>query len=444
MSPDVEWQIGEGVDEEIVIKTPALLRQWRSDLIALMIVVGGGLGLIYASIQEPPARPASTPLAVFTSPLPFTDPSKIFEHTMALEKTIDVEAQALADGNLNAFLSVQDPNAAGWLQTQQSQFQAWGRPAPNDPKSSKLYFVVQTISKILPRDRATADISQYRHGVYFRETRFYRLDNDHWLRIPPDQSFWSGQTAVVRTPHFTITFPLEDKPLIAAVARRFETAYQHLCGDLNCPADIPAAPLLHLIVYPGVNKSLGYGGLPTTITLSSPRVAGLVDQSSDQAVPDPDDNIAISAYYNLFIPAATIASGGLNRQSRTGDGNLFVQAVAGWEAARLPGGPRFVDPFRKPTSTAELQKLLPLASLESLWTISPDASFFSDAQRFARAQETDSVIAFIEDRFGAAAVVNFLNNFASEKTLPEVIQATFNLSAADFEQQWQQWLTPTS
>ncbi|HET7377980.1 MAG TPA: hypothetical protein VFK30_14805, partial [Anaerolineae bacterium] len=140
MSPDVEWQIGEGVDEEIVIKTPALLRQWRSDLIALMIVVGGGLGLIYASIQEPPARPASTPLAVFTSPLPFTDPSKIFEHTMALEKAIDVEAQALADGDLNAFLSVQDPNDAGWLQTQQSQFQAWGRPAQNDPKSSKLYF----------------------------------------------------------------------------------------------------------------------------------------------------------------------------------------------------------------------------------------------------------------------------------------------------------------
>ncbi|HET7376744.1 MAG TPA: hypothetical protein VFK30_08555, partial [Anaerolineae bacterium] len=259
-----------------------------------------------------------------------------------------------------------------------------------------------------------------------------------------DQSFWSGQAAFIRTPHFTITFPLEDKLLIAAVARRFETAYQHLCGDLNCPADTPAAPLLHLIVYPGVNKSLGYGGLPTTITLSSPRVAGLVDQSPDQVVPDPPDNIAISAYYNLFIPAATIASGGLNRQSRTGDGNLFVQAIAGWEAARLPVGRRFADPFHKPTSTAELQKLLPLASLESLWTISPDASFFSDAQRSARAQETDSVIAFIEDRFGAAAVVNFLNNFASEKTLPEVIQATFNLSAADFEQQWQKWLTPTS
>jgi hypothetical protein len=440
----VEWQIGDGVDEELVVKTPARARQWRNDLIALMIMLGGSLGLMYRSIQEPPARPIPTPWAVVHSPPLITDATLIYSHTLSLQKTIGLEANALADGDLSAFLLIQDRQAIDRLQAVQPSFEPWGHPSQTDAQFGQLYFSIQTFSPVPPRDRATADIRQYRNGVYFRETRFYRLENDAWLHTRPDLSFWSGQTAFTRTPHFDLTFPIEDEALIDQVAGRFEAAYLKLCSALNCPLDFRGAAL-HLVVSPQTDRVTSYGGLPVTFILPSPRVIGLIDQriDLDPAKIDPLDAYTLAAYDGLVIPAAMIAAGGVNRWTKTNDGQLFAEAIAVWESVRLKINTRFAIPYHKPATTEEYQQLRPLPSLESLWSITPNASFFSDDQRLKRRLAARSVIAFIDAQYGAAAVVNFLNQFASENTLPQIVQDTFGVSYSDFEQHWLKWLEPS-
>lgn len=442
MSPEIEWQIGDEVGDEIVVTSPPTPRHWQSGWITLMIIFGAALGAIYSSIRAPEPTPPPT---IAPTPEPPEDASKVYEHLLSLEKTIDVEAQAVANGDLNTFLSVQDQLDERWFQSQRNSFRAWGRPSANDPRFSKLYFYVETLSTKQPRDRAVVDIRQYRNGVYFRETRFYRLDTDQWVRTRPDPSYWSGQTALGRTAHFDLTFPVEDELLVDDIAVRFESVYQRLCGDLNCPNNFRVS-VLHLVVDPRVDHISSYGGLPVTMTLPSPRVIGLTEQSigSDQAALDRYDAFTLSAYEELAMPATLIAAGGVNRWSKTNDGQLFAQAIALWESVRLQVNASFASPYHKPASSAELQQLLPLASLESLWTISPDASFFSDAQRLKRREQTRAVIAFIAEKFGAASVIKFLNAFATEKTLPQIVHDTFDVTYSDFEQEWLKWLEPNN
>lgn len=445
MSPDVEWQIGAEVGaEETIVKTPLRARRWRNDLIALMGLLGAGLGLMYSSIQEPPARPTPVPQTDLPSTPIAIDTASIYSHTLSLQKTIEAEAYALADGDLSAFLAIQDQQNTDRFQALQQSFEAWGRPSQTNPQFAQLYFSVQTFSQVPPRNRATADISQYRHGLYFRETRFYRLENDQWLHTQPDPAFWSGRTAFRRTPHFDVLFPIEDEALIDQLADRFEAAYQKLCGDLNCPIDL-RGPELHLVVSPQAAGVTTYVGLPVTFTLPSPRVIGLIDQriGLDPANIDPLDTYTLAAYDGLVIPAVMIAAGGVNRWTRTNDGQLFAEAIAIWESVRLKVNTHFAIPYRKPATAEEYDALLPLASLESLWSIAPNASFFSAAQRLNRRLQARSVIAFIDDQFGADMVVNFLNQFASEKTLPQIIQDTFGITFDNFQQEWWKWLEPS-
>ena len=73
MSPDIEWHVGEDAEQETIARTsdphPSRRGRWA---VLIAIGLGVGLGLLYRSIPEPPAKPiAPTPApAVFQSPPP--------------------------------------------------------------------------------------------------------------------------------------------------------------------------------------------------------------------------------------------------------------------------------------------------------------------------------------------------------------------------------------
>jgi hypothetical protein len=429
VSPDVEWQIGDGVDEETVVKTPARARHWRNDLIALTGLLGAGLGLIYSSVQEPPAPPTPAPISR-PSPPPTPGADRNYENVLSLGKTIGVEAQALAEGDLKIFLALQDPLDAFWFRDQQNNFQAWGRLPADDPHFSRLYFYVETISQAPPRDRAAVDIRQYRHGQYFRETRFYRLQNDQWLRTRPDLSFWSGPIAFTRTPHFDVTYPIEDEALMSIVTDRFEAAYRQLCAELNCPDKFPSAlaePTIHLLFDPNINRVTSDAASPMTITLPSPRVLGLYETDVERAR-QLDDPVLRAASESLIQPLIVLLSGGVDRWDHTGQGWFLLQAVGTWESNRISAQPDML-PLLPP---AQLSNNIPLIKLESLWTLQ---NVPSNPEQVA-----NSVIFFIEQKYGVEGVSKFLKAIGPADSWAEVITNSLDMNEIQFEQQWKDWL----
>ena len=93
MSPDIEWQVGDEAGQRTIVKTP----------------------------PKPPAPPTSIP-----TPTP-----------PPLEAAIDQESQALAGGDLSAFMAMQDTVDDEWVLSQRESFQAWG----SAPTGNQLYTV---------------------------------------------------------------------------------------------------------------------------------------------------------------------------------------------------------------------------------------------------------------------------------------------------------------
>jgi hypothetical protein len=426
--PEIEWQIGDKVGDETIVALPPP-RHWRTDLIAVMLGLGAGLGLIYSSIQEPPARPTPTPF-IQPSPQPTSGPDRAYENILALGKTIGVEAQALADGDLKTFLALQDPLDAFWLRDQQNNFQAWGRPPANDPHFIRLYFYIETISAVPPRDRATVDIRQYRNGQYFRETRFYRFELDRWVHTRPDMSFWSGLTKTTRTAHFDLAFPIEDEALMGAVADRFEAAYQQVCTGLNCPGNshsVFTASTIHLIFDPNVDQIWSDAALPMTITLPSPRVSGLYE-TVDANVRQLDDPIRRVAIDSLILPLTEMLSSGAERWAQNRPGWFYLQAVIAWQRDRL-AAQSDITHLLPPSS---LSNNIPLVHLESLWS--------GQATPSNPEQVANSVIFFIEQKFGSDSVSKFLQAIGPANSFAQAIQDSLNIDEVSFEQQWKAWL----
>lgn len=219
MSPDLHWHIGEDQERE-AIHAPTPRRSRRSWIvIVLVVILGVGLGMAYRSIPEPAPRPTPTPPP--PTPTRPAVPAKLYA-------TIDREAQALADGDVETYLALHVSAGASWIEEQRNRFHAWGRPIGDSPLYTILDFNLRTPTK------AWVDIRQFRSDAWFRETRFYQWENDRWLRSVADKFFWSGQTETLDTPHFHAIYALEDRDLVRPVINQLEEAYPQVCRDLGC------------------------------------------------------------------------------------------------------------------------------------------------------------------------------------------------------------------
>ena len=436
MSPDIEWHIGDGSEQETIVKTqskpPSRLRKF---LIGVMIVLGVGLSVIYSRRPESPqlAQPTAVPTDT-PEPLP------------PLAPAIEREARALASGDMDTFLAMQDPADTQWRQDRLTAFSVWGTPR-ND---TELFTILD--SGIIQPNRAWADVIQYRDGQYFREMRFYRVDNDDWVRTQPDlsDSFW-GDEQTAQTAHFDLVYREHDADQARFVADQLEASYTHVCDELGCPED-PAAPrLLKLVMLPefdnlipgrrqgfgqgyggqGFSRGFGLGmGQYFTVTLPSPSLAGLYYRTLDTG--EPGQNAQIDSYFNRFILSQImyLASGGFDRWGSNRDGFTFVTAVSNWERTRR--GDQFTD--RRSFNPDILNSQKPL-SLDALWSWSS----VTQQQRLLASSEASALIKFIDEQYGADTVLRFFRGLRYAQSLPHLIEIT-GLPYSEFESKWEDWL----
>src|SRR5512143_496739 len=444
MSPDLEWDVDTDSSRQVLVKTPPPRSSSpRNKLIVFIIIIFGiTLGAIYRSIPEPPTPPTPTP-----RPIPTL--------VISLEQVIDQEARALEKGSPQAFMRFQDPDDPSWRTQQINSFKKWGEP-PND---SDLYTIVARGT--LGSDRVWAEVSQARDGQYFRETRFYRLNNTQWVRAAPDYSLW-GDERLLRSNHFVLRFHEGDNDHAQILAQQLEKIYNRICTDLNCalgqPLQPPSlrvcqaldcsaaggpdpnpVPQFTLILSPAMTGIVnsGYTEQGITVTLSSPRLSGLYFQSLAGSLPGRDERIEQLALSQLSLPffIAKIASGGSERWAKFQQGNLFVGNIGQWEVNRLAPIPGIDDTLSVLHDLKDQQ----LPTLDSLWNMVPPYAM-PQSQLAVMGSETWSVIRFIEIKYGAEGVAHFLNAIGPAQSMSAALQTGLNVSEAEFDRDWRAWL----
>ncbi len=439
MSPDVEWQVGEESERETIVKTQSKPpSRWRKILIGAMLILGASLGVAYSSIPVASQPVAPTPQAT-TPPLP------------PLEPVIQRESRALANGDEATFMAQQDQVDGAWYREQQAAFKPWGTP-PGD----RLYTILE--QGYSATGRAWAEINQWLSADgYVRETRFYQLrdtaNGPEWKRARPDRSFWSGTQRPGATDHFRLTYPIEDNRQVRLVADRFERVYAMLCRDLNCPTRTRAIQAIDLIFDPAQAAPRIDAGDGLTITLPSPRLLEFHEPYVNAA-----DVVSTLAFRALLDPISRQASGDADRWRTNPNGELILQGIQAWEQLRIqlaltvpPGQLEYSDVpgdlWRGPSQGEPAQtqqfyrdilagaQVMPLARL---WTL-PSDSLSASGDGDVIDAEIDALMAFIEERYGNAGVIDFLNALGPARSIESAIETAFNVPFADFNQQWLEW-----
>jgi hypothetical protein len=170
------------------------------------------------------------------------------------------------------------------------------------------------------------------------------------------------------------------------------------------------------------------------------------------------DPYAAMAYATLIEPVARVASGDYARWETDRGGSLFLQAVATWKRARLPSNLYLLDVFYQSAVLPPAVDISPdgwpvsrrehyvnqlrgenLVPLVSLWEWPTDGHYFGLLEHVAVA-EAESIVIYIEERYGQDGVVRFLNSLGKAHALDEAIEAALPISFGEFNRLWLKWI----
>jgi hypothetical protein len=415
--PDIHWHVGENAEQETIAQiTSDKPSRWRKPIVLLAAVSGIGLGALYASIPEPlrpiaPPTPSATPLP----PAP------------ALAQTIDREARALSNGDMQTFIGLLDPDDYRWRQDQISSFTPWGAP----PGDAEFY-------RILASDRpdaqhAWADVVQYRAGKFFRETRFYHFRDGVWVRTQPvsDPGWWGGET-VIATRYFQLTHSAADEEPARLLAGYLARQSRETCRTFSCNFD-EQPPVVHFILQPdwvdAPQQRRPRGGLTMTVTLPSPRFAGYY--ATDFSGVDIDDE-RWERYFDryLYFPLLYTAIGGLGRWDQKRDGLMYLYAVGSWDLTRRDRSmsSRWRFPYRPELIAGTLE-----LSADEMW------QWPSDINLEVRLARASALVQFIDETYGADTVLRFFRTLRFAQSLPHAL-SRIGVPYDEIEAKWQTWM----
>ena len=474
MSPDIEWRVGDTDTEQETIAriTPAAQPRWHKLAVLAVVVLGIGLGITYASIPEPP-KPPPTPTPRPTSTIvPQATLPPVLSAALAdsaLEVAVRRDAVTLADAagedtfdlGLTGIDTPADEERANWYYAALSASGPWGRSG--DP-----LFTIEAVGA-LPNGLVWVDLQQARHGVDFKQTRFYHLQDQRWQLQLPTRTFWDGQyrainslslTSTLNSPliSFELLYPIEDEALVPLVADRFSRAFKYLCIELACPiTDTPSLawgqPIaLTVSIRANVPYAVRDTGRTVAVTMPSPRVTGYYIVPEVQG-----DPIESMAFDSLIAPTARLAAGYATRQPADNHGELLLSAIVDWLRVRIFDeyalSPVFVQPTRRGPVDAALRLTGPAARvhytqlladeellpLEALWRWQPDEAQPGDSTRLAENQ-AEAFIAFLDQQFGSDSVIRFLRTLGTTDSLPLAIERAVVVNYSDLVIGWETWI----
>ncbi len=429
MSPDIHWQIGEDNDQETIaqVSTPRPTRRgWI--VLMLVVIIGAGLGVVYRSIPEPVPLTAPAP-----SPTP---PSTTSAIPAKLYQVIDREARALAVGDRRTLRELWIfPNLAE-QQRRLEQVSAWGTVTKRP-----LYHILNF--GLLSKDSAWAEVSQYRNGSNFRETRFYHLLNGQWRRAEVDRDFWSGQEQTADTVHFHVIYAVEDRELVTRILTQLEQDYDQICADYECPTSprqcVDSLGQQWCSVYAReytLTLQLGISTNPAfhdqILELPSPRVLGIYE--SDQPIRYDAETMAMALVPFSQIWSLAYAEPVFSSIPSPLVDQPLVIALTLRELEQLQirhGGPAprwdalLLDGQSDATGSPDL---------EALWTESA-----SQQKSAVRMLDAYRFIEFLEQEFGKAALVKLLHNM-QEPSASKAFEASTGIPFNEVQQRWAAWL----
>ena len=427
MSPDLEWRIDDPLGEQTIAKTtPPRPPRRRVGAIGLVVLLGVALGVLYRSIPEP-AQPAPTPTPAPT-PLPAAMP-------LALYQTIEQEADALARGSRAALQPLLDLSDVEQQRQRLDQLTPWGRPA-DQPLFTLIDFDLPAA------DRAWVDISQYRDGDRFRQTRFYRLRSGQWRRTDFDPAFWSGAAETADTPHFHIVYAREDRDLIAPVVAQLEDAYEQVCLNLDCAVVVEActdalerrwcSSFPHLMPLTldlrGQEFNLQNSqDASLVLKMPSPRFTGMYQKGAPYRVGNNSSVVSLAWLITWRLAYSTLTT-----IDSKPDGEPLVSAMALRVIRGLQqrqGDPDLLDPFEYGSRRVD-----EVVELETVW------QDHGQAVGLARLYTAARLLDFVGEEYGSQAVARLVTSVRTAASMTAAIEAATGGDMAAFRARWQAWL----
>jgi hypothetical protein len=428
MSPDIEWHIGEEAEQETIAKTsPTQRSRGRTLGLIVIVLLGVGLGVAYRSIPGAAPRPTPAPRpTLLPTPTPPAVPAGLYE-------TIEREADALADGNVDAYLTVLDPEDTRWRSQKLSALSSWGRPANGSP-----YAIIDF--NLRTEDKAWADIRQYRDGRFFRETRFYRRYAGHWYRSDADPFFWSEQVETLDTSHLHVVYAVEDRELVRPITGQLEQAMTRLCSDLGCARTLnnclealgsmdcnpsQRSTITYTLAMNSIGAGVHFSDDGREIHLPSPRITGIYED--DQPIDfEKGDTILAMAWFTAQRRAYGQAES-LSIHNR----NAMLIAITLWAAPRA--APIRVDAVTS-EFTLDVRSVLPLDALWNSVTASNASQMYSEAIAVTR---------FMSQVYGPRSIAKFLRAMGTAHSFSEAVETGVGVRFADFDRQWAAWVKTT-
>jgi len=283
------------------------------------------------------------------------------------------------------------------------------------------------------------------------------------------RAFWGGQLRVINSLSlsptlnsplisFEMVYPIEDEAVVPLVADRFSRSFKYLCIELGCP--IKDSPSLAwgqpIALTVSIRATAPYAvrdtGHTVSVTIPSPQVTGYYEVPEIQG-----DPIESMAFDSLIAPTARLAAGYAARWPSDHQKELLLNAIIDWLRVRVfeeyALSPVFVQSTRRGSVSSALRlngagarvyytqlfEGKELISLEAIWRWPSDDASVSNLTGQAE-DETEALIAFLDQRFGGDSVIRFLHTLGTADSLPLAIERALVINYSDFVIGWEQWL----
>lgn len=165
-----------------------------------------------------------------------------------LRSTIVLEAQALARGDREIFLKLQDPQDEDWLRAQ-SELLNQARQANIPADQTEIRALSVEGDWAWAEVRAPRLVDGFFSGapeagevtwLELEQVQFYRRMDDRWKHVAPSADFLAywGEAATLEVPYLRVEFHERDRPQVEALLAVLGPYTQEVCLDLGCPPEM--------------------------------------------------------------------------------------------------------------------------------------------------------------------------------------------------------------
>jgi hypothetical protein len=402
MSADFEWRFGDELPDEQSEKNRYSRLGWRRWLpwLLVLLLAAGGVFVWWRERQQ-----------------------TLAEAEAQVEQVARLELRALAEGDGELFLSLQDFMDRSWKEAQATYVDTGGLPLPLQGLTTPISTSVESARIVGGRAEVevihTAKLPSGEEAS-FRAVRFYRYSSDRrWLhtKMEPD---YGGHTVIFTSDDLEIQVFAEDSIPVRPVAGRLAALPRRFCRLVRCQHS-----LVGVSIASDVDEARSMAkmiGLDTTLSLS---LAANLEEAAEQ------DDAVLPASFLVGSPANPAAQAAWEeslsqflvdylitreigpREPDDQRGALFEERLRLWLKHKLGVAerpPLNLDLIR---DAMEDDAWIPTWHL---WLVGPD-----DPERALAAAQIDLLLAFIEEERGPSAVADLVGAFQEAGRIGELL-----------------------